>query len=149
MYFTGTRFTDDGRPKGFKLWWSALRTMHALAREYPILKGYNLSIVGPNGVTLVNPKKRGLARASKLLKDFSGHDAREVVTVEDKEFKTGLAVGPVLGIAYQTVRDGRTEDYMHEFRSTSRPLLAVSSDGKSLRVVGGRFQFTAAGIEDR
>jgi hypothetical protein len=152
MYFTGNRFTDSGRAKGFKLWWSAMRTLHRLAREYPVLKGYALSVIGPNGVTLVNPKKRskqGIVRAAKLLKDFSGHPASEVVSVNEKDFTTGLAIGPVLGLAYQTVRDGRTEDYMHEFRKSSQPLLAVSSDGKHLRVVGGRFQFTAAGIEDR
>lgn len=193
MYFTGKMFSDTGKPQDFKLWWTAMKMLRKLKAEFPILSGYNLSVVGPKGITQVNPKRKKftkrftsaqearriyeqlarqngpvkkrnpvkrkrrrnpetrteLAAAGRLLKNFSGHAPDEVLRVNEKKFRTGLAVGPVLALAYQTVRDGQTEDYVHEFRKTSRPLLAASHDGRTLRIVGGRFQFTEAGIEDR
>lgn len=61
----------------------------------------------------------------------------------------GLVVGELDGVLYSTTRDGKREKYIHRFRRKSRPLLAASHDGKTLRIVGGRFEFTEAGIEDR
>lgn len=58
-------------------------------------------------------------------------------------------VGELDGVLYTTVRDGQTEKYVHRFRKKSRPLLATSHDGTQLGIVGGQFQFTEAGIEDR
>jgi hypothetical protein len=52
-------------------------------------------------------------------------------------------------VGYTTVRDGKRERYIHRFRKKSRPLLAASSDGTSLQILGGEFEFTEAGIEDR
>lgn len=84
-----------------------------------------------------------------MLKDFSGHDVDEVVRIPASKKRAGLIVGETDGILYTTVRDGKTEKYIHRFRKRSRPLLIASSDGKELGIVGGRFQFTEAGIEDR
>jgi hypothetical protein len=58
-------------------------------------------------------------------------------------------IGELDLVGYRTKRDGRTERYGHHFRKSSRPLLAVSSDGKQLHIVGGQYEFTEAGIEDR
>ena len=69
--------------------------------------------------------------------------------VNEREPKVGLVIGKLDGVLYTTVRDGKRESYIHEFRARSRPLLAASSDGTQLRIVGGRFEFTDAGIEDR
>ena len=91
----------------------------------------------------------GLRQASKLLKDFSGHAPVEILRIPSSKKRTGLVVGETDGILYTTVRDGRTEKYIHEFRKKSRPLLIASSDGTELGIVGGQFQFTEAGIEDR
>jgi hypothetical protein len=97
-----------------------------------------------------NPSVReGLAQASERLKNFSGHKATEVLRVNDRNPKTGLVIGSLDGVLYTTTRDGKVEKYIHRFRRKSRPLLAASSDGKSLKIVGGRFEFTEAGIEDR
>lgn len=63
--------------------------------------------------------------------------------------KTGLVIGKMDGVLYTTVRDGKLEKYIHKFRRKSKPLLAVSSDGKQLLTVGGKYEFTEAGIEDR
>jgi len=84
-----------------------------------------------------------------LLEDFSGHAPTEVLRVRENSPTVGLVVGELDGVLYSTVRDGVAEKYIHRFRKNSRPLLAASSDGKNLRIVGGRFEFTEAGIEDR
>ena len=63
--------------------------------------------------------------------------------------RAGLVVGTLDGVLYTTVRDGATESYVHKFRRKSRPTLAAGSDGKSLHVIGGKFEFTDRGIEDR
>lgn len=90
-----------------------------------------------------------LRRAAELLKDFSGHEPVEVLKVTEHPMRRGLVIGELDGVLYTTVRDGRTEKYVHRFKKTSRPLLTARADGKTLGIVGGRFQMTEAGIEDR
>lgn len=141
MYYTGAKFSDSGHIRKFARQAEAGAVAERLLEQFPILHRYSVYVA-----PVVDGK---IAQAAKRLKAFSGHEASEVITVDDKDFKTGLVVGPVLAIGYETVRDGETLPYMHEFKKTSRPLLAASSDGKQLRIVGGRFQFTERGIVDR
>lgn len=61
----------------------------------------------------------------------------------------GLKIGHLDGVLYTTVRDGKTEKYIHKFKRSSRPLLAVSFDGKNLIMLGGAYQFTERGIVDK
>ena len=102
-----------------------------------------------------NPATRGiqtdtkLDEAGKLLADFSGHKPTEVVRAPVKSDREGLIFGELQGVLYQTERDGKIEDYVHRFRKKSRPLLAASHDGTQLHIVGGQYEFTEAGIEDR
>jgi len=63
--------------------------------------------------------------------------------------RTFLPVGKIDGLLYTTVRDGKTEKYVHRFRRKSRPLLAASHDGTELRILGGEFEFNEAGIVDK
>ena len=84
-----------------------------------------------------------------LLEDFSGHAPSELIGVKAPDLNGGLVLGNLAGVLYDTVRDGKTEKYIHRFRKKSRPLLAVSPDGTQLGIVGGQFQVTEAGIEDR
>lgn len=63
--------------------------------------------------------------------------------------RKGLVIGELDGVLYTTIRDGKTEKYIHRFGKKSRPLLTARADGKQLGIVGGRFQMTEAGIEDR
>lgn len=91
-----------------------------------------------------------LRNASKLFKNFTGHKASRKVSIDKPEIPDVLlAVGDVDGILYTTVRDGKQERYIHEFRKTSRPLFCVSPDGKQLHMIGGKYTFTERGIEDR
>jgi hypothetical protein len=63
--------------------------------------------------------------------------------------RAGLVVGDLDGVLYTTVRDGQTEKYVHKFRRKSKPVLVAGSDGRSLHVVGGAFEFTDRGIVDQ
>jgi hypothetical protein len=63
--------------------------------------------------------------------------------------RKGLVIGQLAGVLYDTKRDGVPEKYIHRFKRKSRPLLTVSADGTQLGIVGGQYQFTEAGIEDR
>jgi len=90
-----------------------------------------------------------IEQAKELFKDFRGDDAEELTKVKLRNPKTGLVIGELDGVLYTTVRDGKKEKYIHEFKKTSRPLLVASSDGESLHVIGGKYEFTEAGIEDR
>jgi hypothetical protein len=90
-----------------------------------------------------------LDAARKLLRDFSGHEPTTATPVKVSDQKEGLMFGELDFVGYTTVRDGVREKYKHNFRKKSRPLLAATSDGKQLHIVGGRYEFTEAGIEDR
>lgn len=72
-----------------------------------------------------------------------------MLRVQEKNPKAGLVIGDLDGVLYSATRDGKRERYIHRFRKRSRPLLAASSDGTQLRILGGEFEFTEAGIEDR
>lgn len=122
-------------------------------KRYP--KGALPSWLTPNnGKRTKNPvppsRKVQLREAVKLYEDFTGHDG-ETVAVIDKPVipDVMILVGEVDGILYSTVRDGVYEKYIHEFNRKSRPLFAVSHDGKSLHMLGGAYDFTDRGIVDR
>jgi ABC-type uncharacterized transport system substrate-binding protein len=92
---------------------------------------------------------KDIEAAKRLYQKFTGHDAEEIGTI-DKPSAPGVlvAIGTVDGILYTTVRDGVTEKYVHRFKSSSRPLFAVSPDGKQLFMLGGAYNFTERGIVD-
>jgi hypothetical protein len=69
--------------------------------------------------------------------------------VHEKDSRTGLVVGPLDFVGYTTVRDGKTEKYIHRFKKKAKPVLAVTAQGRQLKIVGGHYEFTEAGIEDR
>lgn len=59
-----------------------------------------------------------------------------------------LTLGDCIGIMYRTHRGGRTDNYLHRFKKSARPTLAVSSDGRTLYLLGGEYRVTDRGIED-
>jgi hypothetical protein len=91
-----------------------------------------------------------IRKASQLFEDFSGHEAQnaEKINVPSNP-KVAIAIGQVEGIIYNTVRDGKHERYIHRFAAKSRPIFAVSYDGKQILMVGGHYDFTEKGIEDK
>lgn len=153
FYYDGSRFGDKLKPKFFYSFAEVNRTAQLIMlARYKSLAGYELRAVAGDseGGRKQNPSPReGLDAAAQRLERFSGHKATSVMRVQEKDVKTGLVVGKLDGVLYSTVRDGNAEKYIHRFRNKSRPLLAASSDGTQLRIVGGQFEFTEAGIEDR
>ena len=101
-----------------------------------------------------NPAPRGaeaerVSQAARLFEDFTGHQADSMDKVVWKVPDVAVQFGRLEGVMYSTVRDGKHERYLHKFKGKSQPLLGASHDGKQLVIVGGRYQFTDAGIEDR
>lgn len=95
-------------------------------------------------------KGAAVRKAAALYTDFTGHEDVKITKVSVAGLpKAALAIGQVDGILYSTVRDGQHEKYIHRFKSSSRPLLLSSPDGKQLYLIGGSYDFTERGIVDR
>jgi len=90
-----------------------------------------------------------LKESRKRFKDFRGDTPGSIRPVKVNVPKSAMTVGELAGVLYNTVRDGKREDYIHKFRKKSRPLLAASDDGSSLHIIGGRYEFTERGIVDK
>lgn len=90
-----------------------------------------------------------VAKAARRFQRFTGHRAEGAQLVPYNVPREVLAVGNILAIEYETVRDGEYEKYRHTFRARSRPLLAATFDGKQLVIVGGAYRFTERGIVDK
>jgi hypothetical protein len=87
--------------------------------------------------------------ARDRFEDFTGMAAKTAERIRVKVPRVVLGIGELDGVLYTTVRDGETEKYVHKFRKRSRPTLAVSSDGRSLQIIDGQYEFTERGIIDR
>lgn len=93
----------------------------------------------------------GADAAARRYERFTGHDAEVFGSIEFPNLD-GVAVamiGECDGVLYTTVRDGKTERYIHEFEEADKPLLCVTPDGRQLLLIGGRYRFTERGIVDR
>ncbi len=87
--------------------------------------------------------------AAKLYVKFRGEEPEFVETVHLNVAPVMLLIGELDGVLYTTRRDGKRESYIHKFKKNSRPLLASSHDGKTIYIIGGRYEFGEAGIIDR
>ena len=93
-------------------------------------------------------KKERVQQAVKLFEDFSGHQADSYEPVKMPRVDVAMLIGEVEQIAYNTVRDGKKERYLHKFKASARPKFAASHDGKTLLIIEGDFEFTERGITD-
>lgn len=156
MHFDGRKFTNNGKARAYAFA-RASALARRLLRRYPILreKGYHvwLGKVRKTRKVRTNPESPGLEQAARKLEQFSGHDADKVIKATISDQKEGLVIGELRRIEYLTHREGINQDRLtrweHTFKKKSRPLLAVTKDGTQLHIVGGRYEFTEAGIEDR
>jgi hypothetical protein len=111
----------------------------------------------PDKTNPVPPSSRSvetrIENAADLYERFTGHEATRAKRLRNVPGVSGtqvlLMVGKIDGILYTTVRDGRTERYIHEFKGKARPLFCVSHDGKQIVLLGGAYDFTERGIVDR
>jgi hypothetical protein len=160
MLYNGRSFTNQpgDKPKPYDSATNAASAARHLLGRFSILKEYRIWVSDQffgskegAGSRKVNPASReAIDAAAQKLVDFSGHEATHVerVPARSKE-TTGWVLGEIDLIGYTARRDGKTERYGHHFRKRSRPLLASSTDGKQLHIVGGRYEVTEAGVEDR
>lgn len=156
MYYDGKKFSNNSHPKYFGTHDRARGVAQQLVSKHAVLSQYRIWVGPPLPILRRrNPSYRaGLEEAARRLEDFSGHAARKVIRVRPRSnARQGLVIGELDLIGYRTKRDGigggKLLRYAHDFGQGSRPLLAVSKDGKQLHIVGGRYEFTEAGIEDR
>jgi hypothetical protein len=157
MWFDGKKFTNDNAPHLFGTHDRARGKAQLLVKQFSILSGFKVYVGGAYGKLLKMIRRKNpesLDEAARRLEDFSGHAPQKTIRVRARSNQTtGLVIGELDLIGYRTKRDGIAGDkllrYAHDFSKGSRPLLAVSSDGKQLHIVGGQYEFTEAGIEDR
>lgn len=97
---------------------------------------------------IAGSKKRRIKKAQVLYEDFTGHKADQYEIVNLPQHDTGLKVGQCIGIMYETTRDGKKENYLHEFKKASQPALCVSHDGQQIYLIGGSYLFKDSGIND-
>jgi len=98
-------------------------------------------------------KNPGLAQATRLaarrFAGFHGETPSESVRVKlPPAPKAMYTLGELEAVTYNAVVDGEHARYIHRFKKKSRPLLAVSSDGKQLYLIGGSYSITDRGIVD-
>src|SRR5487761_22319 len=167
MLYNGKSFSDrpDSRPYGFSSKTAAAGMARRLLTNNRKLAPYKMwvapALYGQATVDrAVNPKRRknpapaSLDEAAHKLEEFTGRTVGDVIESKPRsKDKTGLVIGELDLIGYRQAREGidggRMTRFAHKFRKNSRPLLAVSTDGKQLHIVGGQYEFTDAGIEDR
>jgi hypothetical protein len=70
----------------------------------------------------------------------------EKVTLDNPP-KAVYKLGNLVAVQYETHRNLKKELYQHRFKSSARPILASSTDGDSLHILGGGFAVTDKGIE--
>ena len=87
-------------------------------------------------------------KALRLFEGFTGHEGAIAGKISVPAPRTLVVIGECEAIAYTATRDGATHSYEHDFRESSRPVLAVTPDGKRLYLVGGKYKFGNRGIED-
>lgn len=154
VWYDGKKLTNNDPPKYFGTQARAKVAARRLRQTYyRLLAPYRL-YVGPPAARRTNPEIRPeLDQAARKLEDFSGYPARKVLKVKTPRGGAGLVIGEIQHVSYIAQREGiagsKPAEYEHAFSKRSRPLLAVTQDGKQLHIVGGRYEFTEAGIEDR
>jgi hypothetical protein len=161
MLWNGKSFNDrpEARPVPFHSPQAAMQKARWLLGKYhEKLSAYKIWVSdqffgASQEARRVNPES--LDAAAQKLEDFTGRPATHVERVRPRSVeKTGWVLGEMDLIGYRAARKGieggKKVRYSHKFRvKDSRPLLATSTDGKQLHVVGGRYEVTEAGIEDR
>lgn len=166
MLFNGVSFSspENRAPQPFASATNAMQKARwLLAKHHRHLSAYKIWVSdqyygAPTQAGRVNPRRRKnpekLDEAARKLEDFTGRQATHVERAPARsDEKTGLVIGELKAVEYLAAREGieggRMVRWHHKFRKGSRPLLAATTDGKQLHVVGGQYEFTEAGIEDR
>ena len=140
----GSKFVKEQGVKAIGVYPATESTKKILAE----LKSGQSVVTKPFKNPIRGSKKRRVKKAKALYEDFTGHKANSFEVVTLPQHDTGLKVGNVLGIMYDTTRDGKRERYIHEFKKASQPSLAISHDGQQIYLIGGSYLFKDSGIND-
>lgn len=91
---------------------------------------------------------RGLDKAGNAFRAFTGMEPAELLEVKAGSVpKVAWLLGECEEILYNTTRDGKRERYLHKFKKSARPLIAVGPDGQAY-LVGGDYEVTERGFTD-
>lgn len=93
--------------------------------------------------------KKHIGKAVALFESFREAKPRRIGVVKLAVPPAVAVMGYVEGIDYRTTHGGKVTLYHHDFEPGSRPLLAVSPDGRQLLLLGGRYEWTEQGIVDK
>jgi hypothetical protein len=93
--------------------------------------------------------KKDLHAAVALYSSFREKNPKRLKIVNIDIPTVVAVIGHCESIDYTTTHGDKVVLYRHDFAQGSRPLLAVSADGRQLLLLGGRFKFTERGIVDR
>jgi len=99
-----------------------------------------------------NPRsvaRNPINQAIELFRKFREADPESVGMVPVKVPRAAMTVGELDAVLYTTTHGKKVVRYKHTFAPKSRPLLASSSDGRQLLILGGSYDFTQDGIVDR
>jgi len=89
-------------------------------------------------------------RASRAYEAFHGDRSKRRRRVHIPDAPPVVwELGRVIGISYETTRDGERAAYLHKFKPGSAPRLVISEDGEAMFLADGRYKVTDRGIEDR
>lgn len=169
MYYTTQQtFATRGHSLKFASIEKAFEKARKLLAAHPQLRGYHLfaeklSRIQGSKTPVKNPGARGtesgyrraaegyareLDKAADAYEAFTGAAATHVTAYKKSASRRGFALGKLLAVEYRATRDGETNNFRHDFKKSSQPLLIGSDDGSCLDIVGGRIRVTERGIED-
>lgn len=151
-------FTVKGKAYKFGSQKEAVDVATSLIDRWPGLKQTRVTVERLPGVR-ANPLgfrsaaesyARSLDSAAEAYEGFAGKRATKETKVNLPSARTGFELGKLVGVVYESNRagEGRIINY-HEFQKSSRPHLVASNGGALLEIVGGRYEVTDHGIEDR
>lgn len=90
--------------------------------------------------------RQDLQAAAELYRRFHGKPPRRARFMRAQLPKVAMQIGRLDAVRYASDHGQR---YEHVFKASSRPYLVASPDGRTLAVVGGKFQMTPRGIVDK
>jgi hypothetical protein len=93
--------------------------------------------------------RKDITKAIELYSSFREKKPNRIAKVGVTIPRVAAAIGYVEQLGYVTDHNGETVHYTHDFAPGSRPIFAVSANGRTLLLLGGRFQFTEQGIVDK
>ena len=156
-YYTGKHFdTDITKAKTYPATIPGRKTVKKFIEKNKrnISKGFYLHYKKTHPLAKIKRSKknpiinRKILQAVKNFEEFTGMTPEYINKKDLPKMDVGFKIGTLNGLLYTTVRDGRTEKYVHKFKRRARPILVSNFDGSFIALVGGSYKFTDRGIED-